>query len=174
MLAQKDVILLLQPVKAIINIGYNAPFSDSQNIVIEAGTYLEVSPYCDLSSDRLIFRCLDEDIPNLKLKYLLNSEEKDPYYNGIGFSILKDHLENRYQITRNSDHSKLDFSKCDDRHIFIGQVWELYNKFSLLPAQMQLDFKSVLKNYEDRFITSNEVVNELIYIMEEHYRFTTD
>jgi hypothetical protein len=174
MLAQKDVILITQPVNAHLNIGYNAPYSGSYNIIIETGTNLEVSPFCDLSSDRLIFRCLDEDIPKLKLKYLLNSDDKDPYYIGISFSILKQNLKDKYQITKNSDNTILDFTKPGDRYIFIRQVWELYSKFGLLPPQMQIDFKSVLQQYEDRFITSNEVINELIDVMEEHYRYTSE
>lgn len=170
MLAQKDLIIITEPVRARIHIGYRAPYSDYIDILLEAGTNLEVSPYCDLYVDDLEFRIFEDDIPNFKLKYLLNSEDKDQYYEGICFSISKENLENKYQIIKNSDLTKLDFTKPEDMAIFISQAWELYKKIDSFPHELKLEFLSIFQLHDEGFITKNEAFNQHFDVMENYFK----
>lgn len=170
MLAQKDLIIITEPVKARIHISYRAPYSDYIDIILETGTNLEVSPYCDLSEDDLGFRCLEEDTLKFTIKYLLNSEYKDQYYNGIRFSISKENLENKYQIIKNSDLTELDFTKPEDRAIFISQAWELYKKVDSFPRKLKLEFLSIFQLHDDGFITKNEAFNQQHNVMENYFK----
>lgn len=169
MLEQKDIIKLLNPIKATLHIGYKAPHSDYESVLLDSGTVLQISPYCELGDDEYRFNCLEKDIPTFKVKYFPNSQYNDEYYEGFSLFILKLDLENKYEIIEKADLTKLDFTKNEDRAIFVRQVWASHKKIQLLPNDLQVEFKAIIKQYEDGEITSNEVFNYHLYAIENYY-----
>jgi hypothetical protein len=169
MIAQKDIFKLLKSVEASLNIGYKSAHSDSENIFLDAGEILQISPYYQFGDDDYRVRCLEKDISRFKEKYFPNQEDKDEFYAGFSLYIHEEQLKNNYEIIEKADLTKLDFSKNEDRVIFVNQVWISHKKIDLLPKDLQAEFKLILKKYENVEITSNEVFNIHLYLMEEYY-----
>jgi len=185
MLNYKDIIKLINPVKAHLSIGttrearhfQDLPFSgedpdpSSYDIVLEQGQVLQVCPFHPIMDEMYYFRCIPEDKEKFEKKYFCNKEYQDGYYSGFGLSILTTDLENNFEIIEKADLFNLNLCNNGDKFILIDQYIKnpQNENMNILTSELKMKFSETLKQYDEMLITSNEVFNCLLGILIEHY-----